>query len=122
MLREGPIPYFLHGLVEYAGGALFIAAPFVLDFEPGAATAISIVVGVLVIVVAASTEGPTSLINSLQLQLHVLVDYALGGFLIAAPFLFGYSDEGTPTAFFIAAGVLYLLLAIGTRFRPRAET
>ncbi len=119
MLREGPIPRFVHGLLEYVAGGLFILAPFVLDFDAGAAIAVSIVVGVLMIVLAASTEGPTSLIDSLQIQLHVLLDYALGAFLIAAPFLFGYSDESAPTAFFIAAGVLYVLVAIGTRFGPR---
>ncbi len=47
---------------------------------------------------------------------------ALAGVLIAAPFLFGFSDEGTPTAFFIVYGVFHLLLALATRFVPeRAE-
>ena len=43
--------------------------------------------------------------------------------LIAAPFLFGFSDDGTATAFFIVLGVVHLLLTIATRFvseeRPR---
>jgi hypothetical protein len=38
--------------------------------------------------------------------------------MIASPFLFGFSDEGTPTAFFITLGVVHLLLTIGTRFVP----
>ena len=58
MFRQGPVPAFVHGLVEYAGGAL----------------------------------------------------------LIAAPFLFSFSGDGTPTAFFIVFGVVYLLLTIATRF------
>jgi hypothetical protein len=40
-------------------------------------------------------------VNSLQIQLHVVVDYALAALLIATPFLFGFSDEGGATAFFI---------------------
>jgi VIT1/CCC1 family predicted Fe2+/Mn2+ transporter len=119
MLRDGPIPRFVHGLIEYGAGVLFLVAPFVLGFDAGAAIAVSIVVGVLVLVVAASTEGPTSLSNALQIQLHVLLDYALAAFLIASPFLFGYSDETAPTAFFIVIGVLHLLVTIGTRFKPR---
>ena len=119
MLRDGPIPRFVHGAIEYAAGVIFLVAPFVLGFDAGAATAVSIVVGVLVLVVAASTEGPTSLSNALQIQLHVLLDYALAAFLIASPFLFGYSDETEPTAFFIAVGVLHMLITIGTRFKPR---
>ena len=119
MLREGPIPRFVHGLVEYAAAVLFFVAPFVLDFDSGAATAASIVAGVLVLVLAAASEGPTSLVNQVPLAAHVVLDYFLAVALIAIPFVAGFSDEGSPTAFFIAIGVLHLLVSIGTRFRPR---
>lgn len=119
MLREGPIPRFVHGLLEYAAGVLLIVAPFALAFDSGAATAVSIVAGVLVLVVASITDGPTSLVNQLPLAAHVLLDYALAVALVASPFLFGWSNEGAPTAFFIALGVVHLLVTIGTRFKPR---
>lgn len=121
MLREGPIPRFVHGLLEYAAAVLLIVAPFVLAFDSGAATAVSIVAGVLVLVIASSTDGPTSLVNQLPLAAHVLLDYALAVALVASPFLFGWSGEGAPTAFFIALGVVHLLVTIGTRFKPRDE-
>jgi VIT1/CCC1 family predicted Fe2+/Mn2+ transporter len=116
VLREGPIPLFLHGLLEYAAGAVLILAPFLLGFDSDSATAVSIVAGVLVIFVAATTDGPTSLVNQLPLAVHILLDYVLAGLLIAAPFLFGFSDETGPTAFFIALGVVHLLVTVGTRF------
>ena len=118
MLRQGPISRFLHGAIEYLVGALLIAAPFLLAFESNAAVALSVVAGVLLIAVAASTEGPTSLIDSLPLSVHLLLDLALSAVLIASPFLFGFSDESSPTAFFLALGVLHLLITIGTRFKP----
>jgi hypothetical protein len=121
MLRTGPIPLFLHGLLEYAAGALLVIAPFLFGFDSGAAKATSIITGVLVIVVAAITESPTGIAKSLPLAAHVLVDFVLAGFLIAAPFLFGFSDEGAPTAFFIVIGIAHLLDTIGTRFRPADE-
>jgi hypothetical protein len=71
-----------------------------------------------VLFVAASTEGPTSLINYVPLAAHVVLDYALALVLIAIPFIAGFSDETAPTVFFIAIGVLHLLVTIGTRFRP----
>ncbi len=61
---------------------------------------------------------------------HGLLEYAAGVLLIAAPFLFGFSDDGTETPFFIVLGVVHLLLTIATRFvveerpprrRPRAD-
>lgn len=120
-MRDGPIPLFLHGTIEYLAGALFIAAPFLLSFESGAATALSIIVGVVVLAVAAATEGPTSLVDQIPTAAHVALDYVLVVVLIALPFLAGFSDETAPTAFFIVLGVAHLLLTIGTRFRAPAE-
>ncbi|MEJ7824420.1 MAG: hypothetical protein WKF48_03270 [Solirubrobacteraceae bacterium] len=121
MLRQGPIPRFLHGMIEYAAGVLFIAAPFLFGFDSGAAVAVSIVAGVVVLIVAATTEGSSSLINTIPISVHVLLDYALAVALVAAPFLFGFSGESAPTAFFIVLGVAHLLITIGTRFgAPKA--
>ena len=123
MFKQGPIPAYVHGIIEYLAAALFIAAPFLLSFDDDTATAVSIVVGVLVLIVTASTALPTGLIKSIPVQAHAVIDFALAVVLIAAPFLFGFSDDGTATAFFIVLGVVHLLVTIGTRFvseeRPR---
>ncbi len=122
MLRTGPVSLFVHGVAEYAAGALFVAAPFLFGFESDAATALAIVVGVLVIVLSASTNAPTGLAKVLPVEIHAIADFALAVLLIAAPFLFGFRDENAPTAFFIVLGVLHLLFTIATRYRdPRAE-
>jgi FtsH-binding integral membrane protein len=121
VLRQGPISRFLHGAIEYLAGVLLIAAPFLLSFDSGAATAVSIIAGVLVIAIAASTDGPSSLINSIPMATHILLDFALAAGLIASPFLFGFSDDGTATAFFLVLGVLHLLVTIATRFKPARD-
>jgi hypothetical protein len=118
VLRQGPIPAFVHGAAEYVAGGLLIAAPFIFGFDSDAATAASIVAGVIVLVVTASTESSTGLAKMIPVGIHAVLDLVLAVFLIAAPFLFGFSDEGVATAFFIVLGVLHLLLTIGTRFRP----
>ncbi len=123
MFKKGPVPAFVHGLLEYAAGVLFLVAPFLLDFEENAATAASIVAGVLILAFTASTAMSTGLIKSIPVQAHVVIDYVLAIALIAAPFVLGFSGDGAATAFFMALGVLYLLLTIATRFireeRPR---
>src|SRR5215218_2350722 len=116
MFKQGPVPAFVHGIVEYLAAALFIAAPFLFSFEDDTATAVSIVVGVVVLIVTASTALPTGLIKSIPVQAHAVIDFLLAAVLIAAPFLFGFSDDGTATAFFIVLGVVHLLMTIATRF------
>ena len=116
MFKQGPIPAFVHGLLEYVAGALLVAAPFLLAFDSDTATAVSIVAGVAVLIIAASTAMSTGLIKSIPVPAHVILDYALAILLIASPFLFGFDDDGTATAFFIVLGVVHLLLTIATRF------
>jgi hypothetical protein len=122
VLRQGPVSLFIHGVVEYAAAVLFIAAPFLFGFESDAATAASIVLGVAILVVTASTEAPTGLTRVIPVTIHAALDVVTAVFLIAAPFLFGFTDEGAATAFFIVMGVVHLLLTIATRFLPARAT
>jgi hypothetical protein len=123
MFKQGPVPAFVHGIVEYAAGVLLIVAPFLFGFDSDAATAAAIVIGVLVLIIAASTAMSTGLIKSIPVQAHVMLDYIIAIALIAAPFVLGFSDDGNATAFFITLGIVHLLLTIATRFirdeRPR---
>ena len=116
MFRQGPIPVFVHGVIEYAAAALFIAAPFLFSFDSDTATAVSIVAGVLILIVTATTAMPTGLIKEIPVQAHVVLDYMVAILLIASPFLFGFDEDGTATAFFIGLGVVHLLLTNATRF------
>jgi VIT1/CCC1 family predicted Fe2+/Mn2+ transporter len=117
MVRQGPVPAFVHGFIEYVAGALLIAAPFLFSFnDDSTATAVSVVTGVIVLVFAATSSLSTGLIKSVPLPAHIVLDYILAGLLIAAPFLFSFNSDGTATAFFIVLGVVHLLLTIATRF------
>jgi predicted Kef-type K+ transport protein len=60
-------------------------------------------------------------VDQIPLPAHVALDYVLALGLIAMPFIAGFSDETNPTVFFIAIGVLHLLITIGTRFRPAMD-
>jgi hypothetical protein len=116
MFKNGPVPAFVHGLLEYVVGVLLIVAPFVLSFDSDTATGISVAAGVVVLIVNGSTAMSTGLIKSIPVQAHVMIDYVLAIFLIASPFLFAFDDDGSATAFFLVLGIVHLLLTIATRF------
>ncbi len=116
MFKKGPIPAFVHGLLEYVVAILLIVSPFLFSFESDTATGIAIAAGVVVLIVNASTAMSTGLVKSIPVQAHVMLDYALAILLIASPFLFGFEDDGTATAFFLVLGIVHLLLTIATRF------
>ena len=116
MLNSGPISYLLHGIIEYIAGVAFVVAPFLLGYEDGVAKAVSIVIGVIILIVAAMSNSPVGLAKALPVSAHVALDLILGVSLIALPFVLGFSDEGAALAFFMVLGIAHLLITIGTRF------
>ena len=118
MFKRGPIPPVVHGLLDYLLAALLIAAPFLIGFNEDAATALSIAAGVAVLMLGAFTAWTTGIVKSIPPVAHAMVDYLLAVLLIALPFLAGFSDDGTASAFFVIVGVAGLLLTVATRFTP----
>jgi hypothetical protein len=121
MLHQGPVPAFVHGVIEYAAGALLIVAPFVFAFEDSSATAASVVVGLVLLAFTATSKLPTGLVRGIPAGVHATVDLVVAVLLVAIPFIFGFTDEGAPTAMFIALGVAHLLITIATRFPERSD-
>lgn len=122
VFRQGPLPAFVHGLLDYVIGALLIAVPFLLGFDATAATAVSIGLGLLLLIVAGSTELPTGLVHSVPRALHAIIDYLVALALVAAPFVLGFTDDGTATPTLVAIGVLQLMQTLATRFlNPKDE-
>jgi hypothetical protein len=121
MFKKGPIPPLVHGLLDYVFGAFLIASPFLFSYDSGAAKATGVVAGVIVLVLAACTDWTAGLIKSVPASAHAIFDLIIAILLIAAPFLFGFSDETNPTAVFLVSGVFALLYAIATRYTPDAK-
>src|ERR671916_746384 len=118
MFKRGPIPPFVHGVLDYLLAALLIAAPFVIGFDADAAPALSIAAGVAVLMLGAFPAWTTGIVKMIPPVAHAMLDYGLAALLIALPFLAGFSDDGEASAFFVVMGVVGLLLTIATRFTP----
>lgn len=116
-MRNGPLPLAVHEALEPVLGILFIVAPFLLGFDDStAATATSIVAGVLVLLVGMTTNWRLSLMKVLPLRVHALLDLGLGIALIASPFLFGFSDVAAATIFAVLMGAGLVLASLATRW------
>jgi VIT1/CCC1 family predicted Fe2+/Mn2+ transporter len=118
MFKRGPIPPFVHGVLDYLLAALLIAAPFLFGFDTDTAIAVSIVAGIAVLMLGAFTAWTTGIVKSIPPVAHAMLDYALAALLIASPFLFGFTDDSGATAFFVVVGVAGIVLAIATRIVP----
>lgn len=116
MLTKGPISPGVHGILDYVLGVTLVAAPFVLGFDSDTATTVCVVAGVAELGVAMSTAWSRGLIKLIPPAVHGVIDYIFVIALIAAPFIFGFTDDGTAKAFFVIVGVGGLALVAATRF------
>jgi hypothetical protein len=116
-LRRNSVPLFVHGLAEYGAGALSIVAPFLFSFDSDTARVVSILLGAGLVVLGFVTEAPTGVSRNLPIASHVVLDYVASLVWIVSPFVFGFTDDGPATAYFIVIGVAFLLLTIATRYQ-----
>ena len=88
------IPTRFHAPLDYIVGAVLIAAPWIFQFsESGAATAVSIVLGVGLIAYSLFTNYELGVWKVAPMAVHNLFDIAAGAFLAASPWIFGFADE-----------------------------
>ncbi|HKH65089.1 MAG TPA: SPW repeat protein [Solirubrobacterales bacterium] len=122
-MDRGPIPLNLHAAIEPLVAVIVIAAPWIFGFsETDSATAICVIVGLVMLVSGAMTDWRMSLARVIPLRMHLMTDLLLGAVLVLSPLVFGFADEGGPTRFMVIAGVLEAMTALMTRWdRTEAE-
>jgi hypothetical protein len=110
------VPLAIHGVVEILAAPVLIAAPFVLEFGPGAGAA-SIALGATLMWLALSTHGEH---RTISLAAHAGLDYLIGGLAVALGL--ALAIDGAPpvaTAFLAGFGATHLALTAATRFSIR---
>jgi len=121
-MPKGPIPLRMHAMFEPLVAIVLIAGPWIFGFNDlGSATAVSIAVGVLMLLSGMSTRWRLSLVKLIPLRAHFTMDLMLGVVLIVAPFVLGDSGRGDATRFLVIMGVLELATALGTNWDRREE-
>jgi hypothetical protein len=111
------IPTKLHAPLDYIVGALLIAAPWIFQFsEDGAATAISVVLGIGLIAYSLFTNYELGVWKVAPMAVHNLIDIVAGALLALSPWLFGFADEGANYWVpFVVIGVAAIFLGLTTK-------
>lgn len=116
MIKEGPVPVLLHGLVDYAVGVLLVLGPFLVAFDSGGATAVAILIGLAALAMAVLTDAPFGVLRRMPLAAHLVLDYVLAILLIVLPFLASFTEDRRAFALFVILGVGHLIVSTLTRF------
>jgi hypothetical protein len=111
------IPTRIHGVLDYLGGLVLIAAPWLFDFaRHGPETWVPVGLGIAMIGMAACTRYELGLFKMIPMPTHLVVDGAAGLLLAASPWLFGFAnDVWIPHVVF---GLGELMAALTTDLQP----
>jgi hypothetical protein len=107
-----PISPKLHGIIDYLAVPLLVAAGPLFGFAGRAAQITSTVAGAI-LVIAASTQYPPSIVKLVPLKIHRMIDVVLGLMFIIYPHVFRF-PEHSALLFFIVYGLLTLIVAFLT--------
>lgn len=87
------IPTKVHGYLDYAMGALLIAAPWLFDFARGGAeTWVPVILGAGTILYSLFTDYELGVSKGISMGTHLTLDLAGGLLLAISPWLFGFAD------------------------------
>jgi len=111
------IPTKFHAPLDYIVGVVLIAGPWIFRYsDSSAATAISIVLGSGLIAYSLFTNYELGLWKVAPMAVHNLIDIVAGALLVAAPWLFGFADDGANFWVpFVVIGMAAIFLGLTTK-------
>lgn len=94
MRRQPRSVTFFHGVMDYLTGVLLLAAPWLFGFnDHRIATLTTAAFGLVLLLYSMATDYELGLAKLLPMSAHLALDGVSAGLLIAAPFLFNFSDR-----------------------------
>ena len=89
-----PIPTRVHGMIDYAVGALVTAAPWLFGFsDHRVATVVTVIFGAAAFAYAVLTDYELGLYRVLPMRAHLLIDVFWSLALIVSPWLLGFANR-----------------------------
>lgn len=112
------VPTFVHGIIDYVTSVLLFAAPFYFGWT-GAQKWIAIVVALIFFVQTVFTDFELGIVRFLRIRFHLFMEFVLGIFLIAAPFIWNFPRANVWPYFMVGALAIFLFIttkkqALGT--------
>ena len=105
-----PISARVHGVLDYAVAAVFLNAPMVFGFQRTTPSKIAYWLTGIHLLLTACTDFPLGPFKWIPFKIHGAIELVAGLFVLVAPWIFGFSDQGPPRNFFVAMGILILIV------------
>lgn len=88
------IPTRIHAMLDYLGGIVLIALPWLFGFADGDTKQwVPIVFGVWLILYSLMTNYELGLVKTIPMPTHLMIGLASGALLAVSPWVLGFADE-----------------------------
>lgn len=105
-----------HGYLDYVTVLLFLAAPALLGLTGMPAT-LAYALAIIHLVMTLLTDFPLGLFKLIPFTIHGWVERVVGPLLVVAPFLLGFSANSTARNFYMAIGIVIILVGLLTDYQ-----
>jgi SPW repeat-containing protein len=106
----------MHGMEDYAMGVLLLAAPYLFGFaNHNPAQWVAMCIGGLILGSSLLTRYELGIYGLIPMPMHLMLDAGAAGFLIASPWLFGFSS----TLPHVILGLVILASGAMTKTQPQ---
>ena len=110
----------IHGYLDFLTVFIFLLAPTLLGLEQLSAILAYSLATVHLIVTLAS-DFPFGVVKLIPFTVHGWIERMVGPLLIAIPFILNFSDEEVARNFYIAIGIVIIVIGMLTDYRAEVR-
>jgi hypothetical protein len=114
-----PVSARVHGVLDYATVAAFLNAPMVFGFHGTPATIAYWMAGIHLLMTGC-THFPVGFFRWIPFKLHGAIELLAGIFFLVGPWVFGFAQDVAARNFFLAIGIVVLVVVAVTDYSQRA--
>ena len=107
-------------MLDYATVAAFLNAPMVFGFH-GIPAAIVYWTAGIHLLMTGCTDFPLGVFKWIPFRIHGVIEMLAGIFLLVAPWVFGFAQDPSARNFFLAIGIVVLVVVALTDYSQRVE-
>ncbi|MGH8592476.1 MAG: SPW repeat domain-containing protein [Gammaproteobacteria bacterium] len=105
-----------HGYLDYVTVILFLVAPTVLGLT-GIPAMLAYALAIIHLVMTLVTNFPLGVVKFIPFTIHGWVERVVGPLLIIVPFVLGFSTDLAARNFYVAIGVVIVLVGLVTDYK-----
>jgi len=110
----------MHGYLDYLTVTLFLFAPTVFGLTGTVAT-LAYALAVIHLLLTLATDFELGVLKTIPLAIHGWIERAVGPLLVLVPFLLGFSADAVSRNFYIAVGVIIILVGLFSDYGTRRQ-